>query len=454
MVKELGFEQNQITVHCDSQSAICLSKNQIHHEKTKHIDIKLHFVRFEISKEAHALRKSKASLQSHNRSLLPSWTIATTNVSSDITLCAWSGIGCNAAGRVVYINFTNTGLSGTLHDFSFSSFPHLTYLDLSFNELFGNLNNLVKLFLLDNSLSSSIPPNIGNLRSLLELDLSINQLSGSIPPSVGNLKSLAVLELNANQLNGSIPPSMGNLSSLIRLYLYDNSLYGSIPPNVGNLKSLAVLKLYANQLNGCIPRSFGFLPPPIGNLTNLRELFLFDNHLFGFIPREMGNLRPLVNLIMFQNQFTGFLPPPIGNLTDLQILDLMDNHLSDSITPSLGNICRGTIPESLRNCISLIRVRLNANNLTGNVLEALGLYHFLTFIDLSRNNFYGEISYNWGKCPKLGTLNVLMNNITRIIPLEEIPKELGKLNSLTKLILRGNQLTRHLPTEIGSNIVL
>ncbi|GAY64838.1 hypothetical protein CUMW_236610 [Citrus unshiu] len=234
------------------------------------------------NEEAHALRKSKASLQSHNRSLLPSWTIATTNVSSDITLCAWSGIGCNAAGRVVYINFTNTGLSGTLHDFSFSSFPHLTYLDLSFNELFGNL------------------------------------------------KSLAVLELNANQLNGSIPPSMGNLSSLIRLYLYDNSLYGSIPPNVGNLKSLAVLKLYANQLNGCIPRSFGFLPPPIGNLT------------------------------------------------DLQILDLMDNHLSDSITPSLGNICR----------------------------------------------------------------------------VEEIPKELGKLNSLTKLILRGNQLTRHLPTEIGSNIVL
>ena len=47
---DLGFEHKQVTVHCDSQSAICLSKNQIHHEKTKHIDLKLHFVRLEVSK--------------------------------------------------------------------------------------------------------------------------------------------------------------------------------------------------------------------------------------------------------------------------------------------------------------------------------------------------------------------------------------------------------------------
>ena len=50
MVTDLGFEQRQVVVHCDSQSAICLSKNQVHHEKTKHIDIKLHFVRLEVSK--------------------------------------------------------------------------------------------------------------------------------------------------------------------------------------------------------------------------------------------------------------------------------------------------------------------------------------------------------------------------------------------------------------------
>ena len=48
MVTDLGFEQKQVIVHCNSQSAICLSRNQIHHEKTKHIDIKLHFVSLEV----------------------------------------------------------------------------------------------------------------------------------------------------------------------------------------------------------------------------------------------------------------------------------------------------------------------------------------------------------------------------------------------------------------------
>ncbi|KAH9770981.1 hypothetical protein KPL71_012549 [Citrus sinensis] len=57
MVTDLGYEQRQITVHCDSQSAIYLRKNQIHHEKTKHIDIKLHFVRLEVSKRVVKLVK-------------------------------------------------------------------------------------------------------------------------------------------------------------------------------------------------------------------------------------------------------------------------------------------------------------------------------------------------------------------------------------------------------------
>lgn len=37
--------QESVTVHCDSQSAIYLSKHQVFHERSKHIDVKLHFVR-------------------------------------------------------------------------------------------------------------------------------------------------------------------------------------------------------------------------------------------------------------------------------------------------------------------------------------------------------------------------------------------------------------------------
>ncbi|KAH9754460.1 hypothetical protein KPL71_015451 [Citrus sinensis] len=57
MIIELGAEQDSVEVYCDSQSAIHLSKNQTHHEKTKHIDVKLHFVRLEVSRGAIKLLK-------------------------------------------------------------------------------------------------------------------------------------------------------------------------------------------------------------------------------------------------------------------------------------------------------------------------------------------------------------------------------------------------------------
>ena len=39
LIRELGVQQKSVTVYCDSQSAIHLTKNQMFHERTKHIDI-------------------------------------------------------------------------------------------------------------------------------------------------------------------------------------------------------------------------------------------------------------------------------------------------------------------------------------------------------------------------------------------------------------------------------
>lgn len=49
LIAELGMSQKTVDVFCDSSSAIYLSKNPAHHEKTKHIDIKLHFIRNVVS---------------------------------------------------------------------------------------------------------------------------------------------------------------------------------------------------------------------------------------------------------------------------------------------------------------------------------------------------------------------------------------------------------------------
>ncbi len=39
-----------VTLHCDNQGALALAKNPVQHQRSKHIDIRYHFVRSEIQK--------------------------------------------------------------------------------------------------------------------------------------------------------------------------------------------------------------------------------------------------------------------------------------------------------------------------------------------------------------------------------------------------------------------
>ena len=63
------------------------------------------------------------------------------------------------------------------------------------------------------------------------------------------------LYLWENQLAGSIPPELAGLSNLTYLFLRNNQLSGTIPPELGNLSNLTVLFLRNNQLTGCIPEA-------------------------------------------------------------------------------------------------------------------------------------------------------------------------------------------------------
>ncbi|KAJ4715440.1 Retrovirus-related Pol polyprotein from transposon TNT 1-94 [Melia azedarach] len=47
LVSDLGLHHDQAIVYCDSLSAICLAKDQVHHERIKHIDVRYHFLRSE-----------------------------------------------------------------------------------------------------------------------------------------------------------------------------------------------------------------------------------------------------------------------------------------------------------------------------------------------------------------------------------------------------------------------
>ncbi|CAM9000062.1 unnamed protein product [Rhodiola kirilowii] len=45
MLSEYGVKQEEMTLYCDNMSAISISRNPVQHSRTKHIDIRHHFIR-------------------------------------------------------------------------------------------------------------------------------------------------------------------------------------------------------------------------------------------------------------------------------------------------------------------------------------------------------------------------------------------------------------------------
>ncbi|OIW01484.1 hypothetical protein TanjilG_19410 [Lupinus angustifolius] len=138
-----------------------------------------------------------------------------------------------------YVNFTSlrvlslseNGIGSKLPIWLFNLSCDISYIDLSKNNIFGQL-----------------PTIVSNLRSIKFLDLSYNILDGPIPNWLGKLGHLQELYLSDNTFTGPIPPSFGNLSSLIELDLNDNNLNGSLPSNLGKLINLKSLGVASNSL--------------------------------------------------------------------------------------------------------------------------------------------------------------------------------------------------------------
>ncbi|KAL7262816.1 hypothetical protein ACSBR1_001052 [Camellia fascicularis] len=296
---------------------------------------------------------------------------------------------------------------------------------------------------------------------------------GSIPFSIGYLGNLTILKLYRNQLSESIAQEVGLLRSLNELDFSNNNLTGSIPFSIGNLGNLTLLHLCYNNLAGHIPST-------IGKLKNLQDLSLCRNQISGSIPPELGKLNSLIWLGLLGNKLTGSIPPELENLTHLQLFDIYDNKITGFLPQNIclgGSLTElvasknliGRISKSLKNCKSLTQVRLQQNQLTGNISEDFGILPNLVYIDLSYNNFYGELSQNWGRCHNLTSLKISENKISgKILPelggatqlqvldlssnnlVGEIPKNLENLNLLFDLTLSNNRLSGNIPAELGS----
>ncbi|KAM7515494.1 hypothetical protein LguiA_005077 [Lonicera macranthoides] len=464
------------------------------------------------TKEAMALLQWKSSLLSQNNAMQTSWTFPPENGTNSSphseknpSQCSWFGVSC-IEGSVFRLNLSMTGLKGTLYDFSFLSFPNLTYLELSLNELNGSiprqistlsklkylnlsanffsgiippeiglLMNLETLHLFGNQLTGSIPQDIGQLKSLYDLALDTNFLEGPIPSSISNLSNLAFLSLFNNKLSGYIPQEMGNLVNLVKVYMYTNNLKGQIPSTFGNLKNLVILHLFKNQLWGPIPSEIGMLksleslnlhynnltgliPPSFGGLTSLSYLHLDANKLSGPIPEELGNLVSLTDLFLNKNRFNGSIPSWLGKLKNLERLFLRDNQLSGPIPHELGNLkslqlginkLSGYLPDLICHGGKLENLSVNNNQLIGQVPKSLRNCSSLVRVNLQGNKLTGNLSEVFGIYPKLQFINISDNEF-----FGEISDNWSGCKQLTSLQIAKNNLSGSIPAAFGKSTQL
>ncbi|KAF7051840.1 hypothetical protein CFC21_060034 [Triticum aestivum] len=313
----------------------------------------------------------------------------------------------------------------------------------------GRLESLVGLSLSNNHLSGPIPNEVGYLKEMTMLDFSSNNLTGPVPINLGSCTKLTILYLDGNQLSGLLPRELGYLVRLQELALSSNKLMGSIPDTLGSLINLIGLYLWDNQLSGHVPRE-------LGSLASLEKLDFSGNKLMGPIPNTFGNLTRLTTLYLDDNQFCGHVPEEIGTLMDLKYLQLDGNNLSGPLPPELcaggmlkrltafGNNLKGPLPLSLLNCKSLVRVRLESNQIEEDISE-MGVYPNLVYMDMSSNKLFGQLSYHWGGCHNLTMLRISNNNL-----IGEIPTSLGQLSQLGILDLSSNKLEGEIPSALGN----
>lgn len=226
----------------------------------------------------------------------------------------------------------------------------------------------------------------------LDLSFSSNDVSGwkilkDLSKFIVFLKDLEKLILRSNRIS-QFPDSILSLQSLKYLDLSYNDLK-KLPENISSCKSLEYLNLRYNSLTE--------IPDSIGNLKYLKILDLKHNKL-------------------------STLPPLIRDLSGLEVLNLHGNQFN-------------TLPKSIEGLASLKKLKLGLNNLN-RIPNWIKNLDSLKMLGLGGNKALSDDFENWiDFLPCLNELNLYDSNI------RELPKSIGKLNSLETLIIPNNKLS-------------
>ncbi|CAL5418349.1 unnamed protein product [Camellia sinensis] len=438
------------------------------------------------------------------------------NFSGSIPASLWNltqitglDIGYNSFGGQIpssisnLAKLTNLGLSGT-------------NLNGQIPDSLGNMSQLTSLYLSDNSLNGTIPSWLFALSSLVEIELNNYKLQGPIPGLVYELQNLTDLLLSSNNLSGLASCNLSEFPNFLReqarLRFLDlsnnkihgevpkwsfNNLYGEIPLLICCLSSLQVLDLSNNSLSGLIPQCLGNLSLSVLNLginsfsgtftttftkgNWLRNLNLNGNQIEGQVPRSLLNCEYLEVLDFGKNKINDTFSHWLETLIELKVLVLRFNrfhgHIGTSKTkgkhpfPKLRIIdisCNEFIGLLPTNYIKQFGAMMNVDEhvkfkymgetyyqdsvvvvMKGNEIEYSRILTVFSIIDFSRNKFQGEIPKSIGRLNSLRGLNLSHNNLKG-----HIPTSLGNLKNLESLDLSSNKFVGEIPQQLKSLMFL
>ncbi|XP_052312216.1 receptor-like protein 9DC3 [Populus trichocarpa] len=263
-----------------------------------------------------------------------------------------------------------------------------------------------------------------------------NHLHGTIPSLVFKQQNLEVLILASNSgLTGEISSSICKLRFLQVLDLSNNSLSGSPPQCLGNFSNMLSKGKYHR----------------LSSIAQCWNLDLGNNKIEDAFPYFLETLPKLQILVLKSNKLQGFVKGPTAHnsFSKLQILDISDNDFSGSLPTGYFNSLEAMMASDQN------MIYMNATNYSSYVysiemtwkgveIEFPKIQSTIRILDLSKNNFTGEIPKVIGKLKALQQLNLSHNSLTG-----QIQSSLGNLTNLESLDLSSNLLTGRIPTQLG-----
>ncbi|KAK1361752.1 hypothetical protein POM88_046226 [Heracleum sosnowskyi] len=181
--------------------------------------------------------------------------------------------------------------------------------------------------------------------------------------------------------------------------------------NISNTSHVIGLDINSNSISGCVLNSTS------SSLSGLR-LQQFP---------DLRYLPSLITLDLAENQLSGEMPNWIWNVGNggLRFLNLSVNQLEKLQEPY----------------VIFTSIDISNNQFEGNIPHTIGELKSFKSLNLSHNPLSGSIPNSFGTLKLLETLDLSSNRLTG-----KIPVELGDISFLAVLDLSDNQLTGRIPT--------